>query len=181
MRGCCPAHPDLEMLRGRDAGARGGSGSHILGRFCTVPWILGHSRTQQNSSVEYGGTEGKRCLVKVPSLGWSKALRSRVWGHGSETLHPRGSSVQDRWDWAQGWSKPGSGRIPGAQRRHMENAVLSVSHHSKALGLVGAHVTQQEAAGSLASFHRTVACTPSSSMVARDLEDVTTEHPRPGS
>lgn len=35
----------------------------------------------------------------------------------------------------------------------MENAVLSVSHHSKALGLVGAHVTQQEAAGSLASFH----------------------------
>lgn len=75
-------------------------------------------------------------------------------GHGSETLHPRGSSVQDRWDWAQGWSKSGSGRIPGAQRRrHMENAVLSVSHHSKALGLVGAGVTQQEAAGSLASFH----------------------------
>lgn len=34
----------------------------------------------------------------------------------------------------------------------MENAVFSVSHHSKALGLVGARVTQQEAAGSLASF-----------------------------
>lgn len=52
----------------------------------------------------------------------------------------------------------------------MENAVLSVSHHSKALGLVGARVTQQEAAGSLASFHG-----------SRDLEGVATEHPRPGS
>lgn len=171
VRGCCPVHPDLEMLRGRDAGARGGSRSHILGRFCTAPWILGHSRTQQSSSVEYGGTEGKGCLAKVPSLGWNKALRSGVWGHGSETLHPGGSSVQDRGDWAQGRSKSGSGRIPGAQRRrHMENAVLSVSHHSKALGLVGARVTQQEAAGSLASFHG-----------SRDLEGVATEHPRPGS
>lgn len=63
----------------------------------------------------------------------------------------------------------------------MENAVLSVSQHSKALGLVGARVTQQEAAGSLASFHRMVARTPSSSTVARDLEGVATEHPRPGS
>lgn len=154
VRGCCLAHPDLEMLRGRDAGARGGSGSHILGRFCTAPWVLEHPRTQQSSSFEYGGTEGKRWLAQVPSLGRSKALKSGRGGMGLRPSTPeavlfRTGGTGSRVGASQG--QEGSLVLKGEGTSKMQ---FSVSHHSKALGLVGARVTQQEAAGSLASFHR---------------------------
>jgi hypothetical protein len=46
------------MLGPEVAGAA--SGSHILGRFCTASWVLGHPTTQQSSSFKYGGQDVER-------------------------------------------------------------------------------------------------------------------------
>lgn len=76
------------------------SGSHILGRFCTAPspgfWdIQLHSRVQALNMARRRREEvaGASSLTRV-----EQGTEIKREGQGSETLHPRGSSVQDRWD-----------------------------------------------------------------------------------
>lgn len=113
--------------------------------------IQEHSRAQ---ALNMAGQKGGGGWRKVPSRGRSKALKSRGGGMGLRPSTPEAVLSRTGGTGPRVGASQGQDGSPVLKAEGTSKMQFSQSHHPKALGLVGTRVTQQEAAGSLASFHR---------------------------